>query len=84
MPRYDIPGRTQPISVNLTWDGRAMSFPLPCETDDPIAVRLLSRHPGLQELPTPGPPEPKPESDPDDEPEPEPFLAKSRTSRKEV
>lgn len=56
MPLYDIPGRTEPTSVSLSWDGKSMTFPLPYETDDPTEVRLLSKHPGIQEVPAPGPP----------------------------
>ena len=84
MPRFDIPGRTEPTTVNLSWNGKPYSLPLPCDTEDPVAIRLLSRHPGVQEVPTPGPPEPVPEVVPEPEPEPEPFPVKTRPSRKEV
>lgn len=68
MPKFDFPGRAEPVEVVLHYDFREYRFPLPFETEDPIALRLLRAHPGLVEVVSLGP-EPVPEP----EPEPKPF-----------
>lgn len=49
MPRFDIPGRTEPAHTTLYPGGRERVFVLPYDTEEPEDIKLLRKHPLLRE-----------------------------------
>lgn len=49
MPRFDLPGRTEPAHTTLHPGGRERVFVLPYDTEDPLDIKLLRKHPLLVE-----------------------------------
>jgi hypothetical protein len=44
------------MRITLSREGVEHIFQLPYYTDDPVKVALISKHPGVREVPVPGPP----------------------------
>lgn len=53
MPRFDIPGRTEPAHTTLHPGGRERVFVLPYDTENPGDIKLLRKHPLLEESEVP-------------------------------
>lgn len=79
MPKFDIPGRTEPTRLVLYRDNQERVYPLPFDATDQVDIDALTAE-GLEIVPEP-------------EPEPEPLEHlhampmhehKPRPSRKEV
>jgi hypothetical protein len=49
--KFDLRNRVGPAKVIRHRDGRECVFDMPCVTDDPVAIELLSRDPLVVEVP---------------------------------
>ena len=50
MPKFDIPGRTQPTKVVLYRDNKERVYPLPFDATDPVDIDVLTAE-GLEIVP---------------------------------